>query len=419
MLRNLVSISLFGITLVAAGCGSSGNGANTGTGGAGGQNAEQVIEIFSWWIAPGEAEALQALVDINKVQHPQERIFNAAANSDADQRAILKQRLADQLPPDLFQIPAHNLATFLQANPGALEPLDTFFSGHGFDTSILPDIVEGVKIGGKIYAMPVNIHRENALFYNKQIFAAHHLTPPTTIAEFLSVCATLKAAGVTPVATANQGWILRIMFNALTMGSMGTEAFHTFMTGGPRDDVAFRAAIDLFANVLDNYVNTSASTADFGWTQAATEVSEGRAAMFFHGDWAKGLYVQLGSTPGVDFGVVGTPGAADLFWYTVDAFALPVGAKHPAGAKDFLTTIGSTAGQVAFAKLKGSSPVRPDVPREQLDSEGRATLDDLQNAKYRLLVVSKDVYDNALLAFVGTRDKNALFQVYVDNPPVR
>ena len=63
--------------------------------------------------------------------------------------------------------------------------------------------------------------------------------------------------------------------------------------------------------------------------------------------------------------------------------------------------------------------VRADVPRDQLDSEGRATLDDLLNAQFRLAVVGKDAWDNAMLAFAQTMDKEALFQVYVANPPVQ
>ena len=162
---------------------------------------------------------------------------------------------------------------------------------------MLPEIIADVTVDGHIYSMPVNIHRENTLFYNKQIFAAHSLQPPTTIDELLQVCATLKAAGVTPIATAHQGWILRIMFNTLAMGAMGADAFHDYMTGGQRDDDLLAGAIDLFADVLANDVNASASNADFGWTDAADEVAAGRAAMFLHGDWAKGYYVQLGWTP--------------------------------------------------------------------------------------------------------------------------
>jgi glucose/mannose transport system substrate-binding protein len=232
------------------------------------------------------------------------------------------------------------------------------------------------------------------------------------------VCEALKADGVTPIAPSYQGWILRIFFNSLAMGSMGAEAYHDFMSGGTRDDAALNTAIDLFSDVLDNYINEDAGDADFGWTNAAEAVFDGRAAMFLHGDWAKGYYVQLGWTPGIDFGVLGAPGASNLFWYGVDTFSLPVGAPNPAGANDFLATIGSLEGQVAFNRLKGSTPVRPDVPRAQLDSEGRVTLDEFQNAAYRMAVVNKDSWDTALLEFAMTRDKKALFQAYVDNPPV-
>jgi glucose/mannose transport system substrate-binding protein len=275
-----------------------------------------------------------------------------------------------------------------------------------------------VTVNGHVYAMPSDVHRENALFYNKQIFAALGLQPPTTTGELLSVCAALKAGGVTPIAVVNQGWILRILFNSLAMGQMGSTAFHDFMAGGPRDDAALMAAIDLFENVLTNYVNTNAGDSTLGWTDAASMMTSGHAGMFLHGDWAKGYYTQLGQPAGVDFGVVGAPGAADMFWYDLDTFAMPQGSPDPSGAMDFLTTIASVGGQVAFNRLKGSSPVRTDVPLAQFDSEARATLQDLQDANYRMAVVNYDAWDNAFAAFAVSFDKNALFQVYVDTPPV-
>jgi glucose/mannose transport system substrate-binding protein len=403
--------------LTTIGCGDGGS-MTTGTGGMGG-TTQTTIELFSWWIAPGEAEALQSLIDLNKTNHPDERIFNAGAVSGMDNRAILAQRLAANNPPDLFQQNAHDLRTFLAANPGSLAPLDDFFTAQGLNSVVLPEILADVTVDGHVYSMPVNIHRENTLFYNKQIFAANNLQPPTSASELMQACATLRAAGITPIATAYQGWILRIMFNEIAMGSMGADAFHAYMTGGPRDDAALMAAIDMFADVMTNDINATAGNTDFGWTNAADEVAAGRAAMFLHGDWAKGYYEQLGWSPGVDFGVVGAPGAADLFWYGVDVFSLPAGAPHTAAAKDFLATTGSIAGQVGFSKLKGSSPIRTDVPLNQLDSEGRATLIDLMNARYRMLVVNYDAWDNAFLAFATNHDKAALFQAYVDNPPVQ
>jgi hypothetical protein len=44
---------------------------------------------------------------------------------------------------------------------------------------------------------------------------------------------------------------------------------------------------------------------------------------------------------------------------------------------------------------------------------------DLMNARYRMLVVNHDAWDTAMLAFAQNGDKAALFQTYVDNPPVQ
>lgn len=411
-------LGLVSLAVSSFGCAGDSKPGPPGNEGGTGPIGEQTVEIFSWWTQPGEAEALQALVDLNRQRHPNVRIFNAAAQSGEDSRARLAERLDDGDPPDLFQMNAHDLPAFVATNAGALEPLNDLFEREDLHQAVLPDILSNVSRDGSAYAMPVNIHRENTLFYNKVIFEQHGLTPPSTVAEFLELCDALKAAGVTPVAVSHQGWILRILFNSLAMGSMGADAFAAFMTGEPAD-ASLGAAIDVFENVLTNYSNDDQARADpdFGWTQAAEAVFNGEAAMFFHGDWAKGYYVQLGWEPGVDFGVVGAPGASDVFWYGVDIFALPAGARNKTGAEGFLATVGSTAGQIAFNVKKGSTPMRPDVPRSGLDSEGRTTLDDFQNASHRMMVVNKNIYDVTMSEFAESRDKEALFQMYVDNPP--
>jgi glucose/mannose transport system substrate-binding protein len=146
-------------------------------------------------------------------------------------------------------------------------------------------------------------------------------------------------------------------------------------------------------------------------------MTSSRAGMFLHGDWAKGYFVQLGWRPDIDFGVMAAPGARDLFLYGVDAFALPVGAKNERGAREFLATVASTDGQLAFNRMKGSSPVRRDVPREGLDATGRATLDDLDHARIRMLVRSRPAWEDALVVFAKNHDEKALLQAFVDAPP--
>jgi glucose/mannose transport system substrate-binding protein len=228
----------------------------------------------------------------------------------------------------------------------------------------------------------------------------------------------LKAAGVVPLATANQGWILRIMFNSLALGRMGSQAYHDYFSGqNLSDTTGLRQAIDLFAEVVENYVNLDAGDEGFGWTNAAQAVYNGDAAMFLHGDWVKGYFLQLGWSGESDFGVVGAPGASDFFLYGVDSFALAKGARNLAGALSFLTTVASPAGQVAFNRIKGSSPVRRDVARGDLDALGRETLNDLEKARFRMLVRSRPAWEDAMAAFSRDHDRAALLRAFVEAPP--
>jgi glucose/mannose transport system substrate-binding protein len=145
-------------------------------------------------------------------------------------------------------------------------------------------------------------------------------------------------------------------------------------------------------------------------------VFDGKAAMFLHGDWAKGYFVARGWTPGIDFGQTGGPGAADLFWYVIDAFAQPTLAAHPDQAHDFLSVVLSKEAQVAFSRIKGSTPVRTDVS-DQLDRLGQVTLLDLVESKRRLPVVAKQEWDDALHVFATDLNEEALYQAFVTNPP--
>ncbi len=382
------------------------------------RQGRELVEIFSWWSAPGEADALEALIAAHQAIRPEARIFNSAIASGAQARESLEERLVRNQPPDIFQEYIHELRAVARHAAERQQPLDDLFDRTGLRQAAFPELIRDVTRDGHIYALPVNVHRENTLLYNRRIFAAHHLAPPRTIAEFLNVCRTLKAAGIVPVATADQGWILRVMFNGLALGQMGVQAYHDYFMGRrPVDLPRLRGAVDLFADVVESYINADAGDDGFGWTNAAQTLFDGEAAMLLHGDWAKGYLTQLGWSGETDFGVVAAPGSAEMFLYGVDAFALALGARNEAGARAFLETVASPAGQVAFNRIKGSSPIRPDVPRGELDQLGRETLDDLEHAKIRMLVRSRPVWEEAMVGFTRDHDRDKLLRAFLDAPP--
>lgn len=381
---------------------------------------EVELEVFSWWVQPGEAEALSALFDLHRSRYPNERIFNAPEASGPMAKQVLSDRLDANDPPDLFQQNAYEMKELLAVHPGTIQPLDELFSEQQLDEAIAPEVMENVTVDGHIYSVPVNAHRENALFYNIRIFEDNDLIPPKTIADFLHACEVLKSAGVTPVAlSTSQSWIVSKLFIGVAAGSLGSNAFYGYFSGSePMDEAAFADAVAVLDEVLTKYIDVEQAAGDgFGWTQATEAVHDGSAAMFLHGDWAKGYFASLGSTPNVDFGVVGAPGAADLFLYGADVFGIPVGAKHEAAARHFVETIASQEGQIAFNKIKGSSPIRLDISTDEFDAMAQEVIADFKNARIRMPLKWQGAWDAALGEFATTHDHAALIQVFQEHPP--
>jgi glucose/mannose transport system substrate-binding protein len=416
-LRTLV----FGSTLLlgALGCSGSDDSGDTDTDKPG--ETKDVLEVFSWWTAPGEAEALAALVKTYKDAHDGARVSQYSNTSASTWQEVLGEQIHES-PWDVFQLSASDIAKFREDHDGDVAALDDIYAEAGLDDVMLPEIRKVVTIDGHPYGVVTGVHRNNSFIYNKQIFDDQKLDPPTTVEEFLAVSAQLKEAGITPVASDFDTWVLRILFDEILAGTMGAEGFDAFIKGDvSAEDADVQAqivsAIDTFDMVITDYVDVDRSTADgYDWSSAAQDLYDGKAAMLFHGDWAKGFLVHLGWTPGVDFGVLGPPGASDLFVYGADMMGLPTAAPHAQLGKDFLAVVASPEGQVAFNSYKGATPMRADV-RDQLDEPGKLSLDGLMNAKVLMPGHANAGWEAGIEAFAVDHNKETLLKVYVETPP--
>jgi glucose/mannose transport system substrate-binding protein len=366
------------------------------------------VEIFSWWLAPGEAGALQGIIDIYEGDNAGSEVLNGV-NADAeDSRRRLAERLESGMPPDLYQENVRALRTIAAEHAGKLEPLDDFFAEHELADVLVPELLGDVTIGGRLLALPMGIHRANSLFYNKALFTEHALTPPDSADEWLAACATLKQAGVTPIAISDQGWVHNLLFEMLHQSVLGTAGYEQFLQGEPSaEDAQIAEAVELYVEVIENYTNTNGGDEGFDWAAAAELVFDGKAAMFAHGDWAKGFFVQRGWVSDIDFGVVGTPGARDLFVYDLDVWVMPRNGPNPEGARRFLEAAVSIEGQLAFDLIKGATSVRTDLPVDRLDSIGKGVKKSLDEATVRTrspLPNMEALYET----FVADHDADAL-----------
>ncbi|XXX77551.1 ABC transporter substrate-binding protein [Sorangium sp. So ce134] len=403
------------VALGAAGCGA---------GGAGGQQGDDsTIELFSWWASPSESKALDALIEVHHRAHPDVEIVHHTAGV---QRTVLEQRLDERMakgmPPDLFQVHGGvRLMDWVRYNgvegDNKLEPLDEVAASAGWLSAVPASVVETVAHSGHVYAVPVNIHRVNCLFYNKRLFVDRGLAPPTTLEDLYAVNEAFAAQGVTPLAVAanDLSTPAGLMWEHVFVMSAGAEYYDALFKGRLKspDTPEVRAALEAGLEVLKH---RNADAEELLWGDGVELVGQGKAAMYMDGDWVKAEFQARGYALDEDFGMVTVGEGA--FVYVVDTFVLPRGALHRAPALDLLATMGSVEAQDALNPLKGSIPSRIDTDIGLYDALSRGAMADARDpgtlfVPARNLSVPRpffDPVDRAFWEFVKDRNVDKMIR---------
>jgi len=317
------------------------------------------LEIFSWW-AGDEGPALQALIDIYKKQNADVKVINATVTggSGVNAKAVLKTRMLGGEPPDSFQVHAGQelIGTWVKAD--RMEDLTPLFKEMGWMEVFPEGLIKLIGTDKGIWSVPVNIHRSNVMWYVPENLKKWGVTVPNSWDEFFAAADKLKAAGVTPLALA-QNWTANHLWESVALASLGADKWDALWTGKLSfDSPEVVAAWNLFGKVL-SYTNADASS--LSWQQATDMVLSGKAAFNIMGDWAAGYMTTTKKLkPGVGFGFAAAPGTSGQFMFLADSFGLPKGAKNRDNAVAWLKVLGSKEGSDAFNPLKGSISARTD-----------------------------------------------------------
>ncbi len=334
------------------------------------------VEVFSWWVGPGEADGLAAMVKVFNAQYPNIKFVNAAVAGGAgtNAKAVLATRLAAKDPPDSWQAHAgqETIANYLAA--GQILPLDSLFKSTGFDKVLPATLLPLISKDGKPYSVPVNIHRSNVLWYNPKVLAAAGVTanPKTdfkTLDDFFAACEKVKAAGKICLSL-GAPWTGVHLFENIMIGTIGADKWNGLWATPPTTDwggADVAKGIENIGKAL-SYTNADASTLP-DWQTPSKMMADGDAAFNIMGDWAYGYFANeapngLALKPHTDFDGAVSPGTYGVFNFLSDSFVLPVGAKHPDATEAWLTVAASKAGQEAFNPLKGSICARTDCDQK-------------------------------------------------------
>jgi glucose/mannose transport system substrate-binding protein len=362
------------------------------------------LSVFKWWTEPGEADAMDNLQATFERKHQNIFIRGPVAGGSDAARATLSDKLRAGAPPDTFQANGGwdlfrwVMFNNVDDNASKLLPLDNLARSEKWDQKYPGLILDTVRYynenGVTTYAVPLDVHRVNVLFYNKRVFDEAGVPHPTRedtletlfgLADKLAEHARDTGNGRTAFAVGmDKPWTLALTLfeNILVAQAQGPSHYLDLFCGriaNPVRDDGLRAALDTLHRLLTTPGYTNADANKLSWSQAVELVRTERAAMTIMGDWAKGyLWAQGPRPPDKLFGVVPMPGTNGTFVFTTDTFGLPKGAPNSSATLQLLRFLGSKDGQQAFNPLKGSTAPRLDAQTIVDDDVAQRTLDDFR-----------------------------------------
>ncbi|MCA1949152.1 MAG: extracellular solute-binding protein [Treponema sp.] len=312
---------------------------------AAGGAKEKVKLVMGSWRAD-DVEQMKGLLTEYTKTHPNV-IIEFKPTNPPDYNATLRLQLTSGTGPDLMY--ARSYATGVQL----------FNDGFFADVSNIPGLKENFTEGarspwmtadGKSFAVPF-VAVSHGVYYNKDIFAKLGLKVPETWEDFLSVCAKIKAAGITPVANSlGDEWdIAEVVFMSIAPNFIGGREGRLAYESGKRpwNDANMVAAFQAMKDLVP-YLPAGFEALTYNDSNAL--FATGKAAMYFDGSWSLGTFKDVPFQWGV-FAPPPPKGKAPQLCFHADAgIAINTKTKYPKEAAEFLAWIASKEGAAIAAK---------------------------------------------------------------------
>lgn len=219
-----------------------------------------------------------------------EEKFNASQNeivltieSPNEAMTILKTRFVREDPPDIIGIGGDiNYSIFLDAE--MLMDISDYEGLHDIKDSYLntADLLEFVPTEGA-YTVPFAANAAGVL-YNKDIFDEHGWSIPRTWDEFISLCKTIKTAGIQPLFFGYRDtWTCLAPWNAIAVDLAPADICQQVNRGEAKFSDAYRLVAERDLALLEF---AQPDPFAYGYNDACTEFARGGAAMFVIGNYA-------------------------------------------------------------------------------------------------------------------------------------
>jgi raffinose/stachyose/melibiose transport system substrate-binding protein len=178
-------------------------------------------------------------------------------------------------------------------------------SNQSWVDKVSPSARACMTLDGKVYGQPVSMAGEGVV-YNKKMFAEHGWKVPLTRTEFLSLCKTIKAAGITALVNEfGDDWLLgQFAGNIFAAVSDSAGFLQKLYAGGETfsANTQFKNSFGLLDVMIEYGLPDSLS---YSWNETCSAFALGEAAMCFEGDWLWETLYSL--NPAIECGMFAFP----------------------------------------------------------------------------------------------------------------
>ena len=303
----------------------------------------------------------------------------------AGYNAALRPALASTVGPDIFDVaPGAANGSVETYSPDAvnLEPAVEKALGSDWQSKLSPIGVSSLMVGQKLAAVSVGAVYSGTVWINQNLFSQYNLTPPTTLAQWVSDCATFKAHGVGCFV---QG-VGQTAFNEDTLQAISDNVQPGVWAKAIQGQVPWTSpvivkALTIWKQLFSDGIMEKGALGVQQYPDANNDFLNGKYAMVMMGTWYMQNDTQSGMSAGISGAgvaspknftalpiafpdVAGTGHTGALYGDSDYGIAVNAKSSHEAAATTFAVWLGtSTAGQEQVANalddiaaLKGIEP---------------------------------------------------------------
>jgi len=358
-------------TACAAGGGSPGGGSGSST-----------SANLNWWgWSPQPQVAQEYIKAFNKV-YPDIHVTYKQLTIDGYNAAI-RPALASSAGPDIFDVaPGAANGSVETYAPDAidLKPAIEKALGSNWQSKLSPIGVSSLTVGSKLAAISVGAVYSGTVWINQDLFSKYNLTPPATLNQWVSDCATFKAHGVGCFV---QG-VEQTAFNEDTLQAIADDVqpgvwAKAIQGTVPWTSPAIVKALTIWKGMFGDGIMQKGALGTMQYPDANNDFLSGKYAMVMMGTWYMQNDTQAGMSAGISAAgvahpqnftalpipfpdVAGTGNTAALYGDSDYGIAVNTRSNNQAAATKFAVWLGtSTAGQQEVANALDDMPALKSV----------------------------------------------------------